>query len=176
MKASSQLAGTAAPATTPSPRAPLVKALETKFPPVAQFLLFGIGMWLAAKYVPTLAFGIPFRRALVVLFFCLSAFVAIPAIAAFRSAGTTVDPRYPEKASRLVVRGIYRYSRNPMYLGLLFLLIGWAVYLSNLAAFAFLPVFVLTMNRLQIRPEEAAMETQFGEEFRTYRESVRRWI
>ena len=153
-----------------------MKALELKIPPAAQFLLFVIGMWVAAKYVPSLAVDIPFRRALVVLFFCLSAFVAIPAIAAFRSAGTTVDPRYPDKASRLVVRGVFRYSRNPMYLGLLFLLIAWAVYLSNLVAFAGLPLFVLTMNRLQILPEEAAMEAEFGDEFRTYRESVRRWI
>ena len=153
-----------------------MKALELKIPPAAQFLLLVIGMWVAAKYVPSLAVDIPFRRALVVLFFCLSAFVAIPAIAAFRSAGTTVDPRYPDKASRLVVRGVFRYSRNPMYLGLLFLLIAWAVYLSNLVAFAGLPLFVLTMNRLQILPEEAAMEAEFGDEFRTYRESVRRWI
>ena len=63
-----------------------------------------------------------------------------------------------------------------MYLGLLLLLIAWAFYLSNLLGFACLPVFVLVMNRLQIRLEEEAMERQFGDEFRAYRESVRRWI
>ena len=63
-----------------------------------------------------------------------------------------------------------------MYLGVLLLLIAWGVYLSNLLGFACLPLFVLGMNRLQIMPEEAAMEAQFGDEFRAYRESVRRWI
>ena len=63
-----------------------------------------------------------------------------------------------------------------MYLGLLLLLIAWAIYLSNLLAFGGLAVFVLSINRLQIEPEEAAMEAQFGDEFRVYRESVRRWI
>ena len=153
-----------------------MKALELKVPPVAQFLAFMAVMWLFAKYLPALSFEIPARRILVVLFFCLGGIVAVPAVAAFRSSGTTVDPRDPEKASRLVVRGIYRYSRNPMYLGLLLLLLAWAVYLSNPLGFAALPLFVLSMNRLQIRPEEAAMEAQFGDEYRDYRRSVRRWL
>ena len=63
-----------------------------------------------------------------------------------------------------------------MYLGLLCLLIAWGFYLSNLLGFACLPVFVLGMNRLQIQVEEKAMEAQFGDEYRAYRESVRRWI
>ena len=153
-----------------------MKALELKVPPVAQFLVFVAVMWLLAKYLPALSFEIPARRTLVVLFFCLGGIVATPAIAAFRSAGTTVDPRDPGKASLLVVRGIYRYSRNPMYLGLLFLLTAWAIHLSNPLGFGGLPLFVFCMNRLQIRAEEAAMEAQFGDEYRSYRESVRRWL
>ena len=153
-----------------------MKALELKVPPVAQFLVAAAGMWLLARYVPALSFDIPGRRILVVLFFCLGGIVAMPAIAAFRAAGTTIDPRFPDKASGLVVGGIYRYSRNPMYLGLLLLLIAWGFYLSNLLVFACLPLFVLSMNRLQIVPEEAAMDARFGDEFRAYRESVRRWI
>jgi hypothetical protein len=129
-----------------------MKAFETKVPPVAQFLAVVAGMWLLAKYVPALSVGIPGREFLIVLFFCLGGIVAVPAIMAFRSAGTTVDP------------------------GLLFVLIAWAFYLSNLLGFACLPVFVLGMNHLQIMPEEAAMETQFGDEYRAYKESVRRWI
>ena len=153
-----------------------MNALELRIPPAAQFLIAMAGMWLLAKFAPALAVEIPGRRFFVVLLFCLGGIVAVPAIAAFRSAGTTVDPRRPDEAARLVVRGVYRFSRNPMYLGLLLLLVTWAIYLSNLLAFAGLPLFVLAMNRLQIRPEEAAMEAQFGDEFRAYRESVRRWI
>jgi protein-S-isoprenylcysteine O-methyltransferase Ste14 len=153
-----------------------MKALELKIPPAAQFLAVAAGMWLTAKYVPSLDFAVPARKLFVAVFFCLGGVVAMPAIAAFRAAGTTVDPRFPDKASGLVVDGIYRYSRNPMYLGLLCLLIAWALYLSNLLAFACLPLFVLGMNRLQIRPEEIAMENQFGDEYHAYRKSVRRWI
>jgi protein-S-isoprenylcysteine O-methyltransferase Ste14 len=147
-----------------------------KIPPVAQFLAVAAAMWLVAKYVPALSVEIPARKMLVVLFFCLGGAVALPGITAFRAAGTTVDPRYPEKASSLVVAGVYRYSRNPMYLGLLCLLLAWALYLSNLLGLAGLPVFVLGMNRLQIRHEEAAMEALFGDEYRAYKHKVRRWI
>ena len=153
-----------------------MKALQLKIPPAAQFLAVAACMWLVANYVPSLQFAMPARKLLVAAFFCLGGIVAMPAIAAFRAAGTTVDPRFPDKASGLVVGGIYRYSRNPMYLGLLCLLIAWAFYLSNLLAFACIPFFVLGMNRLQIRPEEIAMEKQFGDEYRAYRKSVRRWI
>lgn len=153
-----------------------MQALELKIPPAFQFLVVAAGMWMVAEYVPALSFDIPARRILVALFFCLGGIIAVPAIAAFRAARTTVDPRDPGKASRLVAGGIYRYSRNPMYLGLLCLLIAWALYLSNLLAYGFLPLFVLGMNRLQIRPEERAMEERFGDAYRDYRRSVRRWI
>ena len=158
------------------PRTETMKALELKIPPVVQFLVVFALMWLLAKYLPALSAGIPARRILVVLFFCLGGIVAVPAVAAFRSSGTTVDPRSPEKATQLVVSGVYRYSRNPMYLGLLCLLIAWATYLSNLLAFAWIPLFIGMMNHLQIQPEEEAMEKQFGQKYRDYRKSVRRWI
>ena len=153
-----------------------MKGLELKIPPVVQFLVAAAAMWVAAKYVPSLGFEIPGRKALAVFFAGVGGIVAVPAVAAFRSMGTTVDPRSPDKATRLVASGIFRYSRNPMYLGLLCLLIAWAVYLANLLTFLALPVFVVSMNRLQIRPEELAMERQFGDEYRDYRKKVRRWI
>ena len=153
-----------------------MKALELRIPPVAQFLMAAGAMWLTAKYLPAPQVALPGRNVLVLLFAGLGGLFAIPAVAAFRSFGTTVDPRFPAKATRLVVSGVYRYSRNPMYLGLLCLLLAWAAYLSDLLAFAVIPLFVVSMNRLQIRPEEAAMERQFGDEYRDYRSKVRRWI
>jgi protein-S-isoprenylcysteine O-methyltransferase Ste14 len=72
--------------------------------------------------------------------------------------------------------GIYRFTRNPMYLGMLLVLTAGAVYLGNLAAFAVLPVFVVCMNRLQICPEERFMQEKFGEAYRDYTARVRRWI
>lgn len=153
-----------------------MNALELKIPPVAQAVIVAAGMWLASRYMPALSVMIPARVFLVVFAIGLGTVVAVPAVGAFRSAETTVDPFSPDKASRLVVAGVYRFSRNPMYLGLLCLLAAWATWLSNLVAFPWLAVFVLSMNRFQILPEERALMEQFGDEYSAYVKSVRRWI
>lgn len=153
-----------------------MNALELKIPPVAQTFIVAAGMWLTSRYAPSLSVVIPARVFLAVFVAGVGVVVAVHAVKAFRSADTTVNPFSPDKASQLVIAGSYRLSRNPMYLGLLCLLVAWALYLSNLLAFGFLPLFVLGMNRLQIRPEERAMEEQFGDAYRDYRNSVRRWI
>ena len=82
----------------------------------------------------------------------------------------------PHKSETLVVSGVYRISRNPMYVGFLVALAGWALYLSNLAALVFLPLFVVYMNRYQIEPEERYMRERFGDDFDRYVGQVRRWI
>jgi protein-S-isoprenylcysteine O-methyltransferase Ste14 len=89
---------------------------------------------------------------------------------------TTINPLQPESASALVTGGIYRLSRNPMYLGLATLLLAWAIYLGNVAALAGLPCFILYMNRFQIASEERALEARFGAEYFAYRTRVRRWL
>ncbi len=101
---------------------------------------------------------------------------ALSGILTFRKSGTTVDPRYPEKASELVKIGIYTFSRNPMYLGMLFVLTGIALYLGALSGFFIIPLFVLYMNYFQIMPEERILQEVFGEDFGDYRQKVRRWI
>jgi protein-S-isoprenylcysteine O-methyltransferase Ste14 len=75
-----------------------------------------------------------------------------------------------------VTSGIYGFTRNPMYLGMLFVLIGWALYLGNALALLLLPVFIFYMNRFQIEPEERVLTTLFGPEFLEYASRVRRWI
>jgi protein-S-isoprenylcysteine O-methyltransferase Ste14 len=75
-----------------------------------------------------------------------------------------------------VLSGIYSLSRNPMYLGFLMLLLGWAIYISNAFAFLFVPAFVLYMNHFQIEPEEQALTARFGQEFMSYAGRVRRWL
>ena len=82
----------------------------------------------------------------------------------------------PESSSALVSGGVYRFTRNPMYLAMLCVLIGWALVVSNVAALVMLPLFVAYLNRFQIRPEERALHARFGAEFERYRDSVRRWL
>lgn len=94
----------------------------------------------------------------------------------FRKANTTVNPLNPENASSLVTSGIYRYSRNPQYIGFLLWLLAGAVYSANLLNLVLLPVFILLANRLYIYREERALEKLFGQDFYEYRRKVRRWI
>jgi protein-S-isoprenylcysteine O-methyltransferase Ste14 len=102
--------------------------------------------------------------------------IALAALFEFLRAKTTVNPLSPEAASAIVTSGIYRYSRNPMYVGLLLALLGWSVWLSHLLPFALLPFFILYINRFQIEPEERALSVKFGGLYRDYRRSVRRWF
>jgi protein-S-isoprenylcysteine O-methyltransferase Ste14 len=104
---------------------------------------------------------------------------AIPAVLgviAFRKAATTVDPRYPQKATQLVSGGIYRFTRNPMYLGIALGLAGFAVFLRNWSCFAVLPLFMVYLSRFQIQPEERHMRDLFGAAFVDYSARVRRWL
>ena len=95
--------------------------------------------------------------------------------ATFRRAGTTISPLKPENTSALVVTGVYRVTRNPMYLGLLCVLTAWTLQLGNFVVAAFPVLFVLYMNRFQIGPEERMLRSKFGADFDTYCGRVRRW-
>jgi protein-S-isoprenylcysteine O-methyltransferase Ste14 len=98
------------------------------------------------------------------------------AMLSFWRARTTANPMKPSSASFLVTSGIYRFTRNPMYLGMLLLLVGWALYVANALALLFLPAFILYMNRFQIKPEERALTARFGREYLEYMSQVHRWI
>jgi protein-S-isoprenylcysteine O-methyltransferase Ste14 len=152
------------------------RGLELKIPPPAVLILSGALMWLAAWMVPKLGFLLPGHSYVAGGIALVGAVVSFAGFATFRRAKTTVNPRKPETSSSLVISGIYRLTRNPMYLGLLLILLGWAAYLSNALAFALVPGFVLYINRYQVGPEERALASRFGPEFAAYKARVRRWI
>jgi protein-S-isoprenylcysteine O-methyltransferase Ste14 len=143
---------------------------------VAVVIVVGLSMWIASTLTPALTVAIPWRTALAITSSVTGLAVGALAVVAFRGARTTVNPLEPTEASAMVTSGVYRLSRNPMYLGLLLVLGGWAIVLSNLLAFALLPAFVAYMNRFQIAPEERALLSRFGTEFTAYKESVRMWL
>ena len=150
--------------------------LELKVPPVGVVLVMAGLMWLGAGVVTALEFVFPAREFVAVIFVVAGLATGAMGIASFVRAKTTVNPMKPASASALVVSGLYARSRNPMYLGLLLILIGWAVYLSNGLAFLLLLAFILYMNRFQIEPEERALISLFGQEFVAYKSRVRRWL
>ena len=102
--------------------------------------------------------------------------LALAGLAEFRRVRTTFNPLAPQRASALVTTGVYRITRNPMYLGMLLVLAGWAWWLGSAAAWLGLPLSVLALNRLQIQPEERAMRQRFGDEYQRYAARVRRWL
>ena len=133
-------------------------------------------MWGASTQLPALAFALPGRIAISLALGGAGIGFAFAGIVAFRKAMTTVNPMKPGAASALVTSGAYRFSRNPMYVGLLFALSGWAIYLSHVVVFLLLPAFVAYMDRYQISPEERALSSKFGEDFAAYKRSVRKWL
>lgn len=153
-----------------------MSALELKIPPVALVLAFAVAMRLVSAYEQSLTMALPWHTAVAIAFVCAGIIITLVAVVAFHRIKTTVNPTKPGTTSAMVTSGVYRLSRNPMYLGFLLALTGWAFFLSHALAFAFLPLFVAYMNRFQILPEERALSAKFGPEFSAYKESVRRWL
>jgi protein-S-isoprenylcysteine O-methyltransferase Ste14 len=153
-----------------------MRFLELKVPPPVVALFMAGLSWLASWAAPTLGFVLPHRNAIVLASLVAGVSVAMLGVVSFRRARTTLNPLKPEKSSALVMSGIYLYTRNPMYLGLLLVLLGWVSFLANALAFVFLPVFIHYMNRFQIDPEERVLVSVFGQEFTAYLSKVRRWL
>jgi protein-S-isoprenylcysteine O-methyltransferase Ste14 len=133
-------------------------------------------MWVLDRWLP-LAHWIdrPWNR-IAVAPVVLAVAVTAAALMRFREARTTVNPVDLSKSSRLVTDGIFRVSRNPMYLGLSLLLIGWALWLGSASPWGIPPMFVLVITWLQIVPEEQALGRLFGEPYVVYRQRTARWL
>ena len=89
---------------------------------------------------------------------------------------TTVNPLEPDQAQKLVVSGLFRFTRNPMYLGMALVLFAWALYLANASAIIGPVLFVASITALQIKPEEEVLGKIFGQDYADYRKRVRRWL
>jgi protein-S-isoprenylcysteine O-methyltransferase Ste14 len=148
--------------------------LKLKIPPAVVGAVTAMGMWLISYTLPAFAYA-PLRVATVGLGLIGVGIIGW-AMLSFLEVNTTVNPMKPSSASFLVTSGIYRHTRNPMYLGMLFILVGWALYLANILTFLILPAFVLYMNQFQIKPEERALTARFGREYLEYMSQVHRWI
>jgi len=150
-------------------------SLETRVPPPAVVLVMAVLMWSISRAAPLLHFDVPADKWLAVVLVSAGFVTGMSGVLTFRNAKTTVDPIKP-RASSMVTWGVYALSRNPMYLGGLIMLLGWAVFVSNALALLFLPAYVLYIDRFQIAPEERALTALFGQPYAAYRLRVRRWL
>lgn len=150
--------------------------LETRIPAPVVAAVIGAtmkGYTLAGDVVvdPT-----PLRMHVGVTLSQLSAVIALAAVFGLWRARTTIDPLHPARASALVTGGVFRFTRNPLYLSLLLLLVAYATRIDSWAVWAAPLVFLAYVTRFQIIPEERVLQRKFGDAFATYCAGTRRWL
>ena len=150
--------------------------MELKIPPVLVFAIWVALMWLTSLITNEAGLNEQFRLVLGIILFGTGGCIALAGVLEFKKAKTTFNPLNPNEASLVVSTGIYQYTRNPMYLGLLFGLFSWACYLDNLYSLIFVLFFLLYMAQFQIKPEERILESSFGNDYQLYKKRVRRWL
>lgn len=150
--------------------------LKLKIPPPIYALSIALVMWLFSRYFPvTELIDAPFNNVGIALI-CLAGLMDFTSLYLFFKKRTTPNPMKPEFTTSLVINGMYKISRNPMYLGMLVMLFGFALYLGQLTPFLVLPAFYFVITEMQIKPEEEMLEQKFGEEYLNYKSRVRRWL
>jgi protein-S-isoprenylcysteine O-methyltransferase Ste14 len=154
----------------------MMQALELKIPPPVVALLIAGVMWGIALIAPSIQVQGFVRLAVAAAISLAGGVISLAGAISIRRAGTTVNSMKPGTTSSLVCSGIYRVTRNPMYVGLLFVLVAWAIFLSSAWALLGPLAFVPYLNRFQIAPEERALAAMFGADYAAYKSKVRRWL
>lgn len=150
--------------------------MSTRIPPPLVVLITGLAMWMVSEQMPWAKLAFAWRVPAAAAVLALALVPMLAAVASFIAARTTINPMRPARASALITDGVFRISRNPIYLGDLLLLMAYAVWLANALNVLLLMAFVWYLNRFQIEPEERALTQLFGERYRAYCARVRRWL
>ena len=148
--------------------------MKTIIPPPILALVMIVLIYLSSFFIESTTFNYQGSLSLLVLILGLAC--AIPSFKLFARYKTTISPLKPSDATALVTEGMYRYSRNPMYLGLLLLTIASTIWFGTWFGIIVNILFIFLINFLQIIPEEEALLEIFGEEYEEYKKNVRRWI
>ena len=150
--------------------------MELKIPAPVLALIIAVIMWWLAKVNSFTLPSSQIKSMLSLLFLIVGFVIDVSAVICFQMARTTVNPFKPHATVSLVNVGIYKYSRNPMYLGLLFVLCAWAIWLGEIVNFVAIPIYVWYVTRFQIKPEERMLTQLFPDAFGIYKSQVRRWL
>ena len=134
-----------------------------------------IGCTLIMAYLPN-PYPLKINALAVYLIVSVSSVIVFFSLWQFYKSKANINPIHLEKSNVFVVDGIYRFSRNPMYLSLAGLLVAWAVYLQSAVSFLGVFLFVYLITQWQIKPEEYWLEKKFGDSYLAYKKKVRRWI
>lgn len=149
--------------------------LDARIPPPVVVVLLAAVMWLLARGLSGLAIAPPLHDVAAIAIAAAGVLMNAWPKRAFKRVGTTVNPLRPAASSELVTDGVYRHTRNPMYLGHALIVLAWAVHLGNVVCVLAVPAYMLYITRFQILAEERALALRFGQAYAAYRERVPRW-
>lgn len=153
-----------------------LKVLELKIPPPFIMLICAILVFLLKNIEPFLPLDLKSRSIIGGIFIITGICCDLTAAISFQKVKTTINPWTPNHTSSFVHKGIYKITRNPMYLGLCLVLTGWIFINHSMFGFLFIPFFVKYVETFQIKPEERIMEAKFGQEYLDYKAKTRRWL
>lgn len=153
-----------------------MSTLDLKIPPPVIALSCMALAWLLARLTPGLTYLLPARIPVAVILVLAGVSLTFSGLFAFRRANTTLNPHTPEKSTSMVRSGPYRFTRNPMYLGLACVLLGVCTYLANPLTLVAVAAFIAYLTAFQIMPEERLLLEKFGAPYAQYTSSVRRWL
>lgn len=147
-----------------------------RIPPPLVALAFALLSYVLGRLIPLGVLSLPLQSAVAAALAGLGLVIIVISVREFMRVKTTVNPIKIDEASALVTSGPFGFTRNPMYLGMLLILTGIAVWLGQLSGLIALPLFIAYITRFQIMPEEAVMRQIFGDAFVAYSRKTRRWI
>lgn len=150
--------------------------LESRIPPPIVMAALGCAMWAVARGLSGYVFESRIAGVLALTLAVSGLVLNVHPKVAFRRVGTTVNPMAPASTTQLVSTGFYRFTRNPMYLGHGFILLGWALHLRSVPALLAVPAYMLYITRFQIRPEERALAARFQDEYAAFCRRTPRWL
>ena len=153
-----------------------MRHLELKIPPPLVALLCVAAMWSLSRIIPALGLTRDIRWLLTGVFVLVGISFDLRGLLVFLRARTSINPMKPHQASSLIVTGVYRRTRNPMYVGLASMLVAITIFLDAPVALIGVGAFVGYITRFQIQPEERALRQKFGKAYRDYCEQVPRWL
>jgi|TARA_Y100000816_G_C26076478_1_gene566726 protein-S-isoprenylcysteine O-methyltransferase Ste14 len=148
--------------------------MNNKIPPPIVTLISGLIIFFSKSLFPE--YNSNLINVFSTIFLFLGLLVFFLAVASFKKYKTTVNPLQPSNASHLVISGIFRFTRNPMYLGMALILLSLSLKFNLLGGLIVTALFIMFITKFQIIPEEDAMLSLFRDEFETYKENTRRWI
>lgn len=150
--------------------------MKLRIPPLLQAAICALISWALAVLVAQASIPLGWLSFVAIGLLVIGLAILLAAVLDFSRSETTVNPLEPEKAESLVVSGLFRFTRNPMYLGMALILFAWALYLANALAIIGPVLFIASITVLQIKPEEEALGKIFGQDYAEYRKRVRRWL